>query len=444
MIFNGKSVYDIKDSEIVRLVEDHISERQYLEYKVTVKYKDPEEKRETLRDIASLANGGGGYIIIGIRDDGKGKALRFEPELVGDTGAIAKSIRNLCNEHISERILNLEIDTRIIKGAPVVLIRVPESLRVPHMVKYQNRTDFFTRYQDGKREMTIGEIKEGFNKDMVSLRLTGIETNLGRIIRNQSLERGQQIVDYKLEEDIVPQFTTIENVDILLANSYRRFAEGVAEMPCFRIAATPKSPCHNLLDVDTGDLRDLLRNPPGSRPNGWSMANPILPIERFAEGLRMGEIEYRYLELLNNCHMEYWVPLDGSFCHTQSREEFKISPKIYPYALVEYTTSFLRLYREIVGLANIEDDIYITINLNNIKGYLLRPGDHESLGFHAPITTDKLFENKHLHPPAIGVKYDFRSDYESYRLLKIVYSAFGLTEADIPYYDREKEEFIFP
>jgi hypothetical protein len=43
------------------------------------------------------------------------------------------------------------------------------------MVKFERRTDFYSRYHDGKREMTIHEIREAFTHDMIGLRLSAIE-----------------------------------------------------------------------------------------------------------------------------------------------------------------------------------------------------------------------------------------------------------------------------
>jgi hypothetical protein len=154
MIFDHKSITNITDDEIDVLVKENYSERQHLEFKVTINYKEDNERLEVLWDIVSFANAGGGYIIVGIRDDGKGCAQKYEPDLVGDTESIKKSIMSLCHDHIVERIEGLEVVSRKVKGNPIVILRVPSSSRIPHMVKYQNRTDFYTRYHDGKREIT--------------------------------------------------------------------------------------------------------------------------------------------------------------------------------------------------------------------------------------------------------------------------------------------------
>lgn len=60
MIFEGRSITEITDEEIEELVNRHVGERQHLEYKLTVNYKEDKDKMELLRDVVSLANGGGG------------------------------------------------------------------------------------------------------------------------------------------------------------------------------------------------------------------------------------------------------------------------------------------------------------------------------------------------------------------------------------------------
>lgn len=176
MIFDGKPIDKITDEELDAIVQENIRERQHLEFKVTVNYRDDGDRLELLRDIGALANGGGGYVIIGIRDDGQGRAVKFEPSFLGDTTSIAKSIASLCQDHIRERIDGLEIRERNVKGNPLIVVRVPSSLGIPHMVTFSNRTDFYCRYQDGKREMTYGEIKDAFVGDEVRKQLYTVES----------------------------------------------------------------------------------------------------------------------------------------------------------------------------------------------------------------------------------------------------------------------------
>lgn len=92
MIFDGKSLEQITDNEIRALVVDRIGEKQHLEFKATVNYKNNDEKLELLRDIVSLANGGGGYLIVGIGEDGNGRAVKFEENLLKEPESIKMAI----------------------------------------------------------------------------------------------------------------------------------------------------------------------------------------------------------------------------------------------------------------------------------------------------------------------------------------------------------------
>lgn len=66
MIFEGKILEQISNDEIISIVNEHLSERQHVEYKVTINHRDDTDRFETLCDISSFANSGGGYLIVGI------------------------------------------------------------------------------------------------------------------------------------------------------------------------------------------------------------------------------------------------------------------------------------------------------------------------------------------------------------------------------------------
>lgn len=61
------------------------------------------------------------------------------------------------------------------------MVRVPSSLGIPHMVTFNKRTDFYCRYQDGKREMTYGEIKDAFVGDEVRKQLHIVESAISEL-----------------------------------------------------------------------------------------------------------------------------------------------------------------------------------------------------------------------------------------------------------------------
>ena len=441
MIFDGKSVHHISDDEIENVVNQHISERQHLEFKITVNHKDDNEKLEILRDIASLANGGGGYIIVGIRDDGKGRAQKFEPGLVGDVERIKKAIVAICQDFISERIEGLEVVSRKINDNPLVIMRIPASDRVPHMVTLMNRTDFYTRYHDGKREMTIGEIREFFNKDYFGQRLLILEMAFNNLTRKliQKDYEDKLIVD----SDSSPQLLFIKDGELLSQTAFRRFEKESDASPYFWISITPKHPNTELIKLNSEEIKKILRNPPGSRPNGWNMDNSYSSIKLFAEGLQIGEKKFRHLELFQNGHMEFKTPLDTHFCWRQSEQEFKQRPRLYPYPVTEYPTTFLRLYKVLQNKLGIKDSFFINLYYRNLQGYIILPYKPGTFGFDYPITEDNIFDKKHFIISKYELDSDFLPDKVAYQLVKIFYAAFGLFEETIPFYNREKEVFEF-
>lgn len=83
MIFDGRHVDEISDEEFEQLVVEKICESQHLEFKTAYAWQDETTRLELLLDVSSIANGGGGYVIVGIREDGDGCAQRFEDVNLG-------------------------------------------------------------------------------------------------------------------------------------------------------------------------------------------------------------------------------------------------------------------------------------------------------------------------------------------------------------------------
>lgn len=443
MIFDHKHIDEITDDEIKTIVDAHLGERQHLEFKVTVNHQEHEDRIELLKDIASLANGGGGYIIIGIRDDRKGNAQQFEPNLIGDTIKLKKAINDLCNDHISERIEGLEIDTREISDNPIVIVRIPESIRKPHMVTYNESTIFVKRYNDGKRSMTIGEIREEFNYDFFGQKLSNIESFMKSILESQKRESKVEVILERLEAGITPSLSLIEDANLLNNLMRDRFENEIGTQSYFLISATPENPRQNLIEINSQDIRDIIQNPPGSRNGGWNMTTYPDYIERFPEGIYIGDKKFRYIELLSNGYIEFLTPIDINFCWKQSPEEFRLRPRLYPYAVVEYPTSFLRLLSALIDKNNLDQKFIINIQYRNIKGCTMLPYAPGIIGFELP-TNVKVFEGQHIDIKRT-IPFDFKPDSTAYEeLIKPIYSYFGLHENTIPFYNNEQKKFDFP
>jgi hypothetical protein len=158
MILNGKPLGDLTIDDFRGLIEDQTPEGPHIEYKETAYSGRDQDRREMLRDITAFANSMGGYLVLGIQEDALGRAARLTP--VTNPHATKKAMKQACLDGISERIPDLEIqayDTGPDQG--IIVVRVPPSEYVPHMVKLDRRTEFVRRYDDSKQAMTIGEIR---------------------------------------------------------------------------------------------------------------------------------------------------------------------------------------------------------------------------------------------------------------------------------------------
>jgi len=433
-MFENKPLSQISDDDIDALVREHVSESQQLEFKLTINYQDDSNKLELLKDITSLVNGGGGYLIVGIREDGNGNALRFEPDCVGDTERIKMSIRDLCIEHISERIEGIEVQTRTIIGNPIVIVRIPKSESTPHMVSYQRKTDFFIRHSDGKREMTIGEIRGAFNKDFIDRRLSHIENSMQQIV-SQIKPLEINVIDF--EGDLLAINDGARLNEIAKTN----FIQEIDTNPYLYLSITPQRPNVDLLDLSSTNIKPIINNPPGSRKSGWNVDFSYFNLNKIREGIEIGRKDYKYLKLMDNGHMELWVPLDDTFCWRQPIEEFKIRPRLYPYPVTEYPVTFLRLYKKLFENINSDEGFIFSMYYANLKEYFLPPYSPGTAGFDFPISRNP-FEEQNFSITQ-NIPNDFDPEKKAFDSIKRFYFSFGHEAETIPFYNSREGKFDF-
>ena len=437
MIFDGRLLEQIRDDEITHLVKAHVPEQQHLEFKRTFDHKDPDHPLKLLRVIASMANGGGGYLIIGIHDDGSGRAAKFvDPALMGDAESIRQSIRSLCHDHISARIDGLEVGRRVVNGHTVIIVRIPPSGRRPHMVTLGHRTDFYIRLEDGKREMSLAEIREAFVNEPVGLRLERLDRRLSDLAQILTRDQRKDALAEALRTTSSDALLDSHDGNLLAEVLRERFEAEVGERPSLWLGATPVTPRRGLLDVDRPDVDAVLLTPPRSRRNGWNMGGLEHTRRRSLTGVQFGsKASYAYLEVLENGHLEFWTPLDDHFCWRQSEEELRVQPRLYPYPVVEYPVSFLCLARALLHGAGYADELLIQLQYRNVADYILRPGQPDEIRFLSPVGPTTPFAEPHLRIGPRRVPGDFSPDDVAFDLLKSVYRAFGVGARGIPFRD---------
>lgn len=165
--FAGQPLASVTLDEIQRLVANSVPESLHLDYKRELKLEDRDEKKEFLRDLTALANAEGGLIVYGIDEDrdGAGKPTGMPRVVDGismpNRDAFVLGVEHIIKDGIDERLPSYQLSTVPIAGDRCVLmIRVPPSLRAPHMVTLGGERRYFMRGNSGRQDMSTAQVRD--------------------------------------------------------------------------------------------------------------------------------------------------------------------------------------------------------------------------------------------------------------------------------------------
>ena len=139
---------DVDAAALQRLVDGRVPEDPELEYKQSPYGNSDSDKRELAKDVAALANGRGGVIVIGIQAD-DGDAAALTPADAGETEQLR------IQQVIASLIAPVPLyELYMVRGAAGVyfLVVVPRSAQAPHAVRagdglrYARRDGSHTRF----------------------------------------------------------------------------------------------------------------------------------------------------------------------------------------------------------------------------------------------------------------------------------------------------------
>lgn len=438
MVFADRSVHKISTEEIRQLVASKESEKQDLEFKATV---DLEADRtavcaEILEDIVAMANGGGGYIVVGINEErGSNRASGFFPLSKAQINKIHQAISDWSVQHISERISGLELDARAISADGwVLLIHVPTGGK-PHMVTFNHETKFVIRHGDRKREMTIGEIRQAFNNDYFGARMTRLEHGLRKVDERVASRIARSI-------DLSASVRQATNANEAFATRFAQIEKLSRKL--FWIAAAPRDLSSDMLDLNAKSIVTLLKAPPGQRYGGWNIQVVSGSPKYNSKGdLILGD-DQSGLHVYPNGFTEFLIDLDY-FNHNQDEEKFATNPVLYPFAVVEFPVSFVRLYAEVCKLFSPQpESVQFTAALFNIKNARLFAGHPQSVAYSfAPYQQSPFPEDNLFIEPFLKASPNFDPNVIAYQLIREIYKRFGHPQDHIPFFDPEEKTFSF-
>jgi hypothetical protein len=195
-LFEDEDIGDIEPADFQSLIGREESQR--LEFKESI---DGTPAYELARDLSSLANAAGGYIVIGAVEDGKTKRCSGFRS-IRDVEANRNKIKNVGLTLIQERMTLAPVSFTLESGENIVLVFVPASPQL-RAVTYDRRTEYWKRFGKDKRQMLHSEIvaaiSSGQNRDedaWVTLDYPG------RIGLTKRLESEEFTVNWQREEEV--------------------------------------------------------------------------------------------------------------------------------------------------------------------------------------------------------------------------------------------------
>ena len=121
------------------------------------------DKKEFLADISSFANSAGGYLFLGIKED-SGVPIELTGLQIENADSEIGRIENVIRDGIEPRIWGIALRSILLQSLRYVLvIQIPRSWALPHMVSYRGHSKFYARNSVGKYPLDITEIRNLFS-----------------------------------------------------------------------------------------------------------------------------------------------------------------------------------------------------------------------------------------------------------------------------------------
>lgn len=147
--------------DLQRLIEEGIPESGSLEYKERLELKTDAQKRELLKDLTGMGNGGGGIIIYGIReaDDGSGRPAHLTPLMdAALPGRLEDVVRNAVRPP-----LIMGPPRRIEVGTGYILVvEVFRSPLGPYMVEAYDQNRYYLRQGSRVAPMDERQVRDAY------------------------------------------------------------------------------------------------------------------------------------------------------------------------------------------------------------------------------------------------------------------------------------------
>jgi hypothetical protein len=157
-----KPIASITKEDIEALVQSGRIEDRSIEYKRDLPRAIDEDRREFLRDVSAFANALGGDILYGIEENA-GVPVAAHGVAITNFDALRLQLQNSLRSNLDPRLPAFDIEQ--VPGFPngsVMVVRVYQSWRSPHMVTFRGLAKFYVRAAGQLHEMDVTELRAAF------------------------------------------------------------------------------------------------------------------------------------------------------------------------------------------------------------------------------------------------------------------------------------------
>jgi len=183
----NKKIEEIVEFDIEELVQNSQPEGKTIEYKQALPGRTDSAKKEFLSDVSSFANSAGGNLIYGIKEE---SGLPIEVCGLSDQNPDAEIQRmeSLIRSGIQPRISGVQIRSIPLHQEKFcIIIRIPRSWALPHMVTFKGHDKFYCRNSAGKHPLDVSELRNLFAlSDATAQRITHFRRErIGKVIAGE-------------------------------------------------------------------------------------------------------------------------------------------------------------------------------------------------------------------------------------------------------------------
>jgi len=452
MSYNRKEIGEILESkDFEKLIGEF--ENEYLECKSQpYKLDSNKGKRELAKDVSSMANSEGGFILIGVKTksstshpgDKISEICPFNREHV-NKDRYYKVIESWVYPHIADLLLSwVTIEEGDEKG--ILIVEVPMQAKEIRPFLITNTLDedkkieimfgYVERKRDNIKPTTASDLqralKDGLNfQTQINERFDSIEAMLKH--------KEPTVIEHKMEQItsnsniIIQQEIIKEQINKRIENALEHEAL-IDERTLTLVAHTePSSALRSVFQTQEGSIRKRLENPPIVRMNGWSLET--FDHARIVKG--------EFIRVTNGRRKVIDLYRDGTFVFVGAANESFLAwgrgpnQKVHPLATTECIYNFVNFYSLVLeDFESPQKNVSIRVDYRNLhlqsnKTYLVPyeiQHDWYSLDHERKDAPDNdwektlSFPTKNFDPAAVAFK-----------MVSEIYLWFGFEEERVPY-----------